>query len=81
MMRRGKLLNPVSMLVAGLFLGVAARLMDIYCPLFGEIFSQMAVWILLGTCRIVKHIVQRTRLEKASGEVSWGSYLNGEDGR
>lgn len=32
-------------------------------------------------CRIVKHIVQRTRLEKASGEVSCGSYLNGEDGR
>ena len=39
MMRRSKLLNPVSMLVAGLFLGVAARLMDIYCPLFGKIFS------------------------------------------
>ena len=39
MMRRSKLLNPLAMLVAGLFLGVAARLMDIYCPLFGEIFS------------------------------------------
>lgn len=49
MMRRSKLLNPLATLVAGLFLGLAARLMDIYCPLLGEIFSQMAVWILLGT--------------------------------
>lgn len=37
------------MLVAGLLLGVAIRLFDIYCQNLGEIFSQMAVWILLGT--------------------------------
>ena len=48
-MRINKLLNPVSMLAAGLFLGTAARLFDIYCQILGEIFSQMSVWILLGT--------------------------------
>ena len=37
------------MLAAGVFLGIAARLFDIYLQNLGEIFSQMAVWILLGT--------------------------------
>ena len=37
------------MLVCGLVIGTAARLMDIYCENLGEIFSQMSVWILLGT--------------------------------
>ena len=44
-----RLLNPYAMLAAGLTLGTAARLFDIYCQNLGEIFSQMAVWILLGT--------------------------------
>lgn len=44
-----KLLTPLSMLAAGLILGTVARLFDIYCQNLGEIFSQMAVWILLGT--------------------------------
>lgn len=43
------LLNPPMMLVCGLVLGAAARFMDIYCENLGEIFSQMTVWILLGT--------------------------------
>ena len=47
--RRFGLLNPLSMLIAGLFLGVVTRLFDIYFQNLGEIFSQMAVWILLGT--------------------------------
>jgi len=47
--KRSKLLNPVSMLCVGLLLGIVSRLFDIYCPLLGEIFSQMSVWILLGT--------------------------------
>ena len=37
------------MLSAGLILGAAARLFDVYCQNLGEIFSQMAVWILIGT--------------------------------
>ena len=48
-MKRSKLLNPVSMLCVGLLLDIVSRLFDIYCPLLGEIFSQMSVWILLGT--------------------------------
>ncbi len=48
-MKIKRLLTPLSMLIAGLMLGVAARLFDIYCQTLGEIFSQMAVWILLGT--------------------------------
>lgn len=46
---KSRFLNPLTMLAAGLILGTAARLFDIYCPNLGEIFSQMAVWILLGT--------------------------------
>lgn len=37
------------MFFAGLILGVAARLFDIYFDNLGNIFSQMAIWILLGT--------------------------------
>lgn len=40
---------PLSTLAAGLLLGAAARLFDVYFQTLGEIFSQMAVWILLGT--------------------------------
>lgn len=47
--RRSFLLNPLSTLLAGLLLGIAARLFDIYFQNLGEIFSQMAIWILLGT--------------------------------
>ena len=47
--RRYIFLNPLSMLLAGLLLGIAARLFDIYFQNLGEIFSQMAIWILLGT--------------------------------
>lgn len=48
-MRKSRLLNPLSMLATGLLLGAAARLLDIYTENLGEIFSQMAIWILLGT--------------------------------
>ena len=48
-MKTSKLLNPLSMFLSGLFLGALSRLFDIYCPNLGEIFSQMSVWILLGT--------------------------------
>lgn len=48
-MKIKRLLTPLSTLIAGLVLGAAARLFDIYCQTLGEIFSQMAVWILLGT--------------------------------
>lgn len=44
-----KLLNPIAMSAAGLGLGAVSRLLDIYTQNLGNIFSQMAVWILLGT--------------------------------
>ena len=46
---RKKILNPLTMLFSGLLIGIAARLLDIYTTNVGEIFSQMAIWILMGT--------------------------------
>ena len=43
-------INPFSMTVFGLCIGTVARLTDIYAPNFGDIFSQMSIWILFGTC-------------------------------
>ena len=37
------------MLCFGLLLGAVSRLLDIYTTNLGEIFSQMAIWILMGT--------------------------------
>lgn len=42
------ILNPVSMFIIGLFLGVISRLFDIYTENLGNIFSQMSIWILFG---------------------------------
>lgn len=42
------LLNPLTLLVAGVGLGIISRLLDIYSQNLGEIFSQMAIWILFG---------------------------------
>lgn len=36
------------MLIVGFVLGVASRLFDIYTQNLGNIFSQMAIWILFG---------------------------------
>lgn len=44
-----KILNPVTLLLGGLIIGTASRLFDIYFDTLGEIFSQMSIWILLGT--------------------------------
>ena len=43
------LLNPAGMLITGMVLGIIIRLLDLYTTNLGNIFSQMAVWILLGT--------------------------------
>ncbi len=37
------------MFIIGLLLGVISRLLDIYTQNLGNIFSQMAIWILFGT--------------------------------
>ena len=43
------ILNPIGMFVSGLILGIISRLLDIYTDNLGNIFSQMAIWILIGT--------------------------------
>ena len=42
------ILNPISMFLIGLILGIVSRLLDIYSQNLGNIFSQMAIWILFG---------------------------------
>ena len=42
------ILNPISMFVIGLILGIISRLLDIHTSNLGNIFSQMAIWILFG---------------------------------
>ena len=46
---KNRIMNPFAMLLFGLLLGLISRLLDIYTTNFGEIFSQMSIWILLGT--------------------------------
>lgn len=43
------MLNPFVLFLIGLGLGVISRVFDIYFATLGNIFSQMAIWILLGT--------------------------------
>ncbi len=43
-----KILNPISMFVIGLILGLSSRLLDIYAQNLGNLFSEMAIWILFG---------------------------------
>lgn len=48
-MRKSKFINPILMFVFGAVLGVVSKLLDIHTQNLGNIFSQMSVWILLGT--------------------------------
>ena len=43
-----KFLKPHWMFGVGLIFGVISRLLDIYTQNLGDIFSQMAIWILFG---------------------------------
>lgn len=45
---KNKILNPMSMFIIGLLLGVVSRLLDIYTQNLGNIFSELAIWILFG---------------------------------
>lgn len=46
---KNKILNPICIFTIGLLLGIVSRLLDIYTQNLGNIFSQMAIWILFGT--------------------------------
>lgn len=47
-MNKKVILNPISMFILGLLLGIISRLLDIYTSNLGNIFSEMAIWILFG---------------------------------
>ena len=49
MKKRSVFLNPISLFIIGLALGVMVRLFDIYTEHLGKMFSQMAIWILIGS--------------------------------
>lgn len=59
------ILHPGGMLLTGLVLGAASRVLDIYTQNLGNIFSQMAIWILLG---VLISIYSETR-RKAMGNI------------
>ena len=42
--------HPLALLAIGLCAGALARWMDIYTQNLGDVFSKVAVWILIGTC-------------------------------
>lgn len=42
------ILNPVSMFIIGIILGVISRLFDMYTQNLGNILSEIAIWILFG---------------------------------
>lgn len=48
-MREKKRLMPGILFLFGLALGLLSRFFDIYTEHLGKMFSQMAIWILLGT--------------------------------
>lgn len=47
--RKGDFFSPILIFLLGAALGVASKLLDIYTSNLGNIFSQMSIWILLGT--------------------------------
>lgn len=46
---KNKLVSPIPMFLLGAGLGVLSKLLDIYTSNLGNIFSQMSIWILLGS--------------------------------
>lgn len=42
-------MNPISMFIIGGILGILCKYMDIYTDLLGRVFSEMPIWILIGT--------------------------------
>lgn len=45
---QNKILNPISMFIIGAILGILSKLFDIHFEILGNIFSEFAIWILLG---------------------------------
>ena len=52
------ILNPIGMLAIGFLLGVFSRWLDLYTTNLGNMFSQLAIWILFG---VLISIYSRTK--------------------
>ena len=46
---KNKILNPLSMLVIGILLGIMSRLFDMYTNVLCDVLSEFAIWVLFGT--------------------------------
>lgn len=55
------------MLLFGAALGVISKLLDIYTRNFGNIFSQMSIWILLGTLIAI--------FSNTKGKAAWNVFV------
>lgn len=62
------LIHTVLFAVAGVFMGVVAKLLDIYTSNLGNIFSQMSVWIFL--CTVIT-VLSSTLLRSAANVFSF----------
>lgn len=49
MSKTKSIIDPIFLFIFGAVLGVVSKLLDIHTSNLGNIFSQMSIWILLGT--------------------------------
>ena len=49
MSKTKSIIDPILLFIFGAVLGVVSKLLDIHTSNLGDIFSQMSIWILLGT--------------------------------
>ena len=49
MSKTQSIIDPILLFIFGAVLGVVSKLLDIHTSNLGNIFSQMSIWILLGT--------------------------------
>lgn len=49
MSKTKSIIDPILLFIFGAVLGVVSKLLDIHTSNLGNIFSQMSIWILLGT--------------------------------
>lgn len=55
-----KILPPICLFVGGVVLGFVSKMLDLYTSYIGRVFSEVSIWILLGT---MIAIFSRTRLQ------------------
>ena len=53
------ILNPISMFIIGIILGIISRIFDMYTQNLGNILSEIAIWILFGVVISIYSISKR----------------------